>query len=96
MRNVWKYYYSSTDGVIFVIDASNKERVLEAKDELSRVLANEDARQIPILVFANKQDLSGCLNQKEVADLLGVLEVNKFQIGSGSNFRVQESSAVKD
>ena len=44
MRNVWKYYYSSTDGIIFVIDASNKDRVLEAKDELSRVLANEDAR----------------------------------------------------
>ena len=44
MRNVWKYYYSSTDGIIFVIDSSNKERVMEARDELGRVLANEDAR----------------------------------------------------
>ena len=54
MRNVWKYYYTSTDGIIFVVDSSNKERVIEAKDELSRVMSNEEARQIPILVFANK------------------------------------------
>mgnify|MGYP001320445293 CR=1 FL=1 len=34
MRSVWKYYYSSIEGIIFVIDSSNKERIVEAKDEL--------------------------------------------------------------
>lgn len=54
MRNVWKYYYSSIEGIIFVIDASNPERVMEAKDELLKLLSNEEAKVIPCLIFANK------------------------------------------
>src|SRR5258708_442617 len=30
MRSVWKYYYSSIEGIIFVIDSSNAERINEA------------------------------------------------------------------
>ncbi len=54
MRNVWKYYYSSIDGLIFVIDSSNVDRINDARDELLKVLANEEAKYIPCLVFANK------------------------------------------
>ena len=54
MRSVWKYYYSSIEGIIFVIDASNVERVQEAKDELLKLLANEEAKNVPCLIFANK------------------------------------------
>ena len=54
MRNVWKYYYSTIEGIIFVIDASNSERVIEAKDELLKLLANEEAKYLPCLIFANK------------------------------------------
>ena len=38
MRNVWKYYYSSIEGIIFVLDASNRERIMEAKDEIQNLL----------------------------------------------------------
>jgi hypothetical protein len=34
MRNVWKYYYSSIEGIIFVLDSSDTQRILEAKDEI--------------------------------------------------------------
>ncbi len=61
MRNVWKYYYSSIEGVIFVIDASNKDRIMEARDEIHNLLSNEEARQVPCLIFANKQDLPGAV-----------------------------------
>ena len=54
MRNVWKYYYSSIEGVIFVLDASNRDRILEARDEIHNLLTNEEARQVPCLIFANK------------------------------------------
>ncbi len=43
MRNVWKYYYSSVEGIIFVIDASNVDRIHEARDELMNLLSNEEA-----------------------------------------------------
>ena len=96
MRNVWKYYYTSTDGIVFVVDASNKERVLEAKDELSKVMSNEEARQIPILVFANKQDLKDSLKGGQVQELLGLEELfsNKFGGSKESNLKVQECSAL--
>ena len=54
MRSVWKYYYSSIEGIIFVVDASNPERVLEARDELMKLFANEEAKMVPCLIFANK------------------------------------------
>lgn len=54
MRNVWKYYYSSIEGIIFVLDASDRERIMEAKDEIQNLLQNEEAKQVPILIFANK------------------------------------------
>jgi signal recognition particle receptor subunit beta len=57
MRTVWKYYYPSVEGIIFVIDSSNVDRIHEARDELLNLLANDEARSIPTLVFANKQDL---------------------------------------
>ena len=37
MRNVWKYYFSSTEGIIFVIDASKPERLGDVKEEIWRI-----------------------------------------------------------
>eukprot|EP00347_Sterkiella_histriomuscorum_P000030 403377450 len=94
MRNVWKYYYSSIEGIIFVLDASNRERILEAKDEIQNLLQNEEAKQIPILILANKQDLEGAIKGNEMTEMLGLVEyVNKKPVPF---IKVQESSAVQD
>lgn len=94
MRNVWKYYYSSIEGIIFVIDSTRADRIQEAKDELLSVLANEEAKHIPCLVFANKQDLPGAVRSSEVIEMLGIADyVNKKPV---SIVRVQESSATLD
>ena len=53
-RNVWKHYYTIIDGIIFVIDSSKPDRFGEVKDELLKMLANEDAHTVPCLIFANK------------------------------------------
>ena len=54
MRNVWKYYFSSTEGIIFVIDAHRHDRLNDVKEELWRVLGDESAKKIPILIYSNK------------------------------------------
>ena len=41
MRTVWHYYFSSTEGIIFVIDSSQVERLPEVKEELYKVLTHE-------------------------------------------------------
>ena len=57
MRNVWKYYFSSTEGIIFVVDSHRRDRLTDVKEELWKVLQDDSAIKIPILIYANKQDL---------------------------------------
>ena len=42
-------------GLIFVIDSNDRERVGEAKEELMRMLNEDELRDAILLVFANKQ-----------------------------------------
>jgi len=34
MRNTWKYYYETVNGIIFVVDSSNKEEMVEVRETL--------------------------------------------------------------
>lgn len=34
MRNTWKYYYETVNGIIFVVDSSNKEQMIEVRETL--------------------------------------------------------------
>lgn len=42
-------------GLIFVVDSNDRERVNEAREELVRMLAEDELRDAVLLVFANKQ-----------------------------------------
>lgn len=42
-------------GLIFVVDSNDRERVNEAREELARMLSEDELRDAVLLVFANKQ-----------------------------------------
>ena len=42
-------------GLIFVVDSNDRERIGEARDELFRMLNEDELRDAALLVFANKQ-----------------------------------------
>lgn len=42
-------------GLIFVVDSNDRERVTEAREELMRMLAEDELRDAVLLIFANKQ-----------------------------------------
>ena len=46
-------------GLIFVVDSNDRERVNEAREELMRMLAEDELRDAVLLVFANKQVCPG-------------------------------------
>lgn len=46
---------SASLGLIFVVDSNDRERVNEAREELMRMLAEDELRDAVLLVFANKQ-----------------------------------------
>ncbi|KAF0032933.1 hypothetical protein F2P81_015223 [Scophthalmus maximus] len=70
IRPLWRHYFQNTQGLIFVVDSNDRERISEAKDELMRMLAEDELRDAVLLVFANKQDLPNALNGAEITEKL--------------------------
>ncbi|KAK3520558.1 hypothetical protein QTP70_026491 [Hemibagrus guttatus] len=72
IRPLWRHYFQNTQGLIFVVDSNDRERVNEAREELTRMLAEDELRDAVLLVFANKQDLPNAMNAAEITDKLGL------------------------
>ena len=54
------------------MDSNDRERLIEAREELERMTQEEELRDSILLVFANKQDLPSACSVGEVADALGL------------------------
>jgi len=72
IRPLWRHYFQNTQGIIFVVDSNDRERVSEAREELQRMLNEDELRDALLLVFANKQDLPNAMNASEITDKLGL------------------------
>ncbi|XP_041485285.1 uncharacterized protein LOC121431693 [Lytechinus variegatus] len=72
IRPLWRHYYQNTQGLIFVVDSNDRERMGEAKDELNRMLNEDELRDAALLVFANKQDLPNAATVGDITDKLGL------------------------
>jgi ADP-ribosylation factor 1/2 len=57
IRPLWRHYFQNTQGIIFVVDSNDRDRIAEAREELQRMLNEDELRDALLLVFANKQDL---------------------------------------
>lgn len=49
------YLFNCLQGLIFVVDSNDRERIGEAREELMRMLAEDELRDAVLLIFANKQ-----------------------------------------
>ncbi|CAH3125836.1 unnamed protein product [Porites evermanni] len=72
IRPLWRHYFTNTQGLIFVVDSNDRERIEEAKDELSKMLQEEELQESLLLVFANKSDLPNAFSCSEITDKLGL------------------------
>jgi len=72
IRPYWSNYFDSTDGLIYVVDSSDSRRLEESSQELKELLAEDKLQGVPILVFANKQDI---LQAVPAEDIWGALEL---------------------
>ena len=66
---MWKHYYQNAEGLIFVVDSSDRERIGKAKEELFKMLSEEDLKDTILLVMANKQDIA-VMEIKEIIEAL--------------------------
>lgn len=70
IRPLWRHYFQNTQGLIFVVDSNDRERIAEAEEELSKMLQEDELKDAVLLVFANKQDLPNAMGASEVTDKL--------------------------
>ena len=62
-----------------MVDSNDRERVAEAREELQRMLNEDELRDAVLLVFANKQDLPNAMNPTEITDKLGLQSIRQRQ-----------------
>jgi|TARA_B110000091_G_scaffold196723_1_gene224356 small GTP-binding protein len=71
-RKLWPSFYQHVTGIVFVVDASDRERVSNAKEELDLIINAPDfrKRKISLLVLFNKTDKEGCASVNELETVL--------------------------
>jgi ADP-ribosylation factor-like protein 6 len=89
-RNLWEHYYKETDAIIFVVDSTDRVRMIVAKEELFSLLGHADIinRNIPILFFANKTDIKAALSSQKICQ---ELDLDKIK---NTKWTIIESSAL--
>ena len=88
IRVLWKHYYQNTDGLIFVVDSNDRDRVEDAAEELKKMLAEEELKDCIVLIMANKQDLKEAMSPNEITEKLGMSQLK------GRQWLVQGTSAT--
>ena len=91
LRKLWRYYYQGTDAIIYIIDASDVERIEESKYELANMLGEDQLRHSTLLVFANKMDIPHALSASQLASKL---DLDGMCRPSGRQWYIQSSCAT--
>mmetsp|Transcript_34863 Transcript_34863/g.78770 ORF Transcript_34863/g.78770 Transcript_34863/m.78770 type:complete len:180 (-) Transcript_34863:2-541(-) len=75
IRPYWRNYFDQTDALVYVIDCSDHRRMDETGVELNQLLDEEKLAGVPLLLFANKQDLMNAMGPDEVTETLGLTNI---------------------
>ncbi|KAM7538781.1 hypothetical protein Aperf_G00000055405 [Anoplocephala perfoliata] len=89
IRSLWYHYFPGTQGLIFVVDSNDRERLSEAKEELWGMLNADELRDVILLVFANKQDLPKAMKPSEITEGLGL-----HRLPSNRKWYIQATCAI--
>ncbi|KAK7919365.1 hypothetical protein WMY93_010649 [Mugilogobius chulae] len=89
LRPLWKSYTRRTDGIVFVVDSTELERMEEARVELHKITRTSENQGVPVLILANKQDQESALSVTEVEKMLSIHELTMYTL-----HHIQGCSAV--
>jgi len=89
IRSYWRNYFEQTDGLIWVVDSADTQRLEDCKQELKALLQEERLAGATLLVLANKQDLHGALDSHQIKEFLDLdsIKTRHWQVLSCSATR---------
>ncbi|KAK4459125.1 ADP-ribosylation factor family-domain-containing protein [Cladorrhinum samala] len=70
LRSYWRNYFEKTDALIWVVDATDRLRIQDCREELHGLLQEERLSGASLLVFANKTDVKGCMTGDDISKAL--------------------------
>lgn len=77
IRRLWQHYFTGTDALIFVVDSNDRDRVDLAREELMKLLMDDELANAVVLVYANKQDLPLSMSAAEVTAKMGLTDLRR-------------------
>jgi len=74
LMSIWPKYYSEANGVIFLLDAADEQRLEEACNAFQSVMDDEQLLvRVPVLILLNKQDVADSKAVERTKDAIGAL-----------------------
>lgn len=89
VTNISAFFSFSILNNIFKVDSSDRKRMSESTGEFNELLKDEKLKSVPIIVLANKQDLSSSMKASEVAELIGLVKLKD------RDWQIQACSALE-
>ncbi|KRX09818.1 P-loop containing nucleoside triphosphate hydrolase [Pseudocohnilembus persalinus] len=75
-KSLWKHYTKDIEGIIFIVDSSDTQRIQECISTFhENVLSDENCKDVPVIIFANKQDIK----KMEKQQIIEHLKLDQFQ-----------------
>lgn len=75
LRSYWKNYFEATDGLVWVVDSADMQKMADCQKELHGLLKEERLAGASLLVLANKQDLPGALSADQIINALSLSDI---------------------
>jgi len=89
-RRVWDDYITTVDGIVFMVDAADPDRFMEARKELNNLLEIDALKDVPFLVLGNKIDRPECASEHAFKYALGLTMTTGKEIGRSEDVRSLE------
>ncbi|CAE6391270.1 unnamed protein product [Rhizoctonia solani] len=88
LRPYWRNYFEQTDVLVWVVDSGDRLRMENCREELHALLQEQRLAGASLLVFANKQDITGSMSDAEIKEALDLPSIRSH------HWKIQPCSAV--
>jgi ADP-ribosylation factor protein 1 len=76
---IYRHYYHDTQALVLVVDSSDRDRIEDVHHHISVLLGVDALRDVPLLVYANKQDLANAMSDAEIIERPGLRQLTDRQ-----------------